>query len=94
MSQKYGHISIFYNKKTGELTKVFFVSLRSVSSAIFFTISVKLNLSFNRLTSVNLLCSIYFTKDAKEKLHQIYLKTVKLPYLTENNILNNFDFHG
>ena len=24
----------------------------------------------------------------------IYLKTVKLPYLTENGILNNFDFHG
>ena len=23
-----------------------------------------------------------------------YLRTVKLPYLTENLILNNFDFHG
>ena len=25
---------------------------------------------------------------------EIYLRTVKLPYLTENLILNNFDFHG
>ena len=52
------------------------------------------NLNFNWLPGVNSLCSIYFIKDAKKKFHQIYLKTVKLPYLTENGILNNFDPHG
>ena len=33
----------------------------------------------------------------QKKFHQIcqiYLRTVKLPYLTENGILNNFDIHG
>ena len=55
------------------------------------------NLSFNGLTDVNSLCSIYFTKDAQKKFHQIdqiYLRTVKLPYLIEIGILNNFDING
>ena len=52
------------------------------------------NLNFNGLTGVNSLCSIYFKKDAKEKFHQIYLTSVKLPYLIENDIQNNFDIHG
>ena len=30
----------------------------------------------------------------KKKFNQIYLTTVKLPYLTENDILNNFEHHG
>ena len=33
----------------------------------------------------------------KKKFHQIsqiYLTSVKLPYFTENDILNNFDLHG
>ena len=56
-----------------------------------------MNLSFNGLTGVNSLCSIYFTKDAKKKLQridQIHLKTVKHSYLIEIGILNIFDFHG
>ena len=55
------------------------------------------NLSFNGLTGVNSLCSICFTEDAKKKFHQIdqiYLRTVKLPYLIEISILNNLDFRG
>ena len=53
-----------------------------------------MDLNFNGLTCVKSLYSNYFTKDAKEKFHQIYLTTVKLPYLTENDILNNFEHHG
>ena len=44
-------------------------------------------LNFDGLTGIN------FTKDAKIMFHricQIYLTTVKLPYLIENDILNNF----
>ena len=53
-----------------------------------------MNLSFNGLTGVNSLCSIDFTKDAKKKFDQIYLRTVKLLNLTKNDILSNFDYHG
>ena len=52
---------------------------------------VKLN--FNRLTGVNSLYSIYFN-EVEKKIHQIYQRTVKLPYLTKNDILSNFDLHG
>ena len=48
--------------------KFFFISLKSVSSAIFFTnFGNTVNLSFNGLIGVNSLCSIYFTKDTKKK---------------------------
>ena len=52
------------------------------------------NLDFNGLTGVNSLCPIYFTTDAKIKIHQIYLRIVKLHNLTKNGILSNFDFYG
>ena len=56
-----------------------------------------MNLSFNALTGVNSLCSIYFTNDTKKKFPLNLSNssgTVKLHYLTEIDILNNFDIHG
>ena len=56
-----------------------------------------MNLSFNGLTGVNSLCSIYFTKDAKKKVPPIFFnffENCPTSYLTENGILNSFDYHG
>ena len=71
-------------KKLDNLRKFFPITKVSIKCHFFNNSGKTVNLSFTGLIGVNSLCSIYFTKDAKKKLHQIhqiYLKTVKLPYL-------------
>ena len=52
--------------------------------------------SFNGLTtSTHYLQFISLKMEKKyHRIYQIYLKTIKLPYLTKNGTLNNFDFDG
>ena len=61
----------------------------SIKCHFFNNFDKTLNLNLKELTSVNSFCSIYFNEDVKN--YQIYLRTVKLPNLTKNCILSNFD---
>ena len=72
----------------------FFLIIKvSIKCHFFNNVGKTVNLNFDGLPGVNSLCSIHFNKDAKKNFHQIYLRTVKLPYLTKNSILSNFDLH-
>ena len=70
-------------KKLDNLGKKIYITKVSIKCHFFKNFGKTVNLSFNRSTGVNSLCSIYFTKDAKKNFHQIHLRCVKPPQLTE-----------
>ena len=72
----------------------FHITKVSIQCHFFNNFGKTVNLSFDGLTGVNSLCSIYFDKVAKKNIHQIYLRTIELPNLTKSGILSNFDLHS